>query len=91
MSALGLPESWGKAYTTWLDGNILTEEMRRLVTNFSSVTSVRPQDEAVAGANSQDDASDAEAFVGLDELDDVSITRRGGGCRRGGEQEEQVG
>ena len=64
--------------------------MRRLVTNFSSVTSVRPQDEAVAGANSQDDASDAEAFVGLDELDDVSITRRGGGCRRGGEQEEDA-
>ena len=56
-------ECWSDACNRWLKGLILTEEVRRLVTNFASVTSVRPQERDVEAANSQDDNSDVECFI----------------------------
>ena len=69
-------------FTSWVQGKILTEEMRRVVTQFMSVTSVRPQDNGVQAANSGDDVSDAEIFVADEDLDDVLKTQKGGGGRR---------
>ena len=38
---------WMTACKKWLDGNVLTEEMKRTVQNFFAVTRVRPSDEEV--------------------------------------------
>ncbi len=74
---------WTQSCNAWLQGQILTEEVRRLVTNFASVTSVRPQERDVEAANSQGEDSDVECFVQTEDLENVLHTKTGG---RGDEQ-----
>ena len=60
---LGQRNTWAMRCNEWLQGGILTEEMRRIVTNFASVTSLRPQ-EGAAG-ESEEEVSDRELALSL--------------------------
>ena len=69
---------WTQSCNAWLQGQILTEEVRRLVTNFASVTSVRPQERDVEAGNSQEEVSDVECCVQEEDLEAVLETKTGG-------------
>ena len=69
---------WFDTCQTWLNGNILTEEMRRVITNFLSATRARPRDREIAAENSDEAPSDKELFVGEEDLREVLRTKPGG-------------
>ena len=65
--------------TQWLDGNIISEESKRYVSNFISIHRLRPgNNDEDAIANSDDMVEDEEVCVTGDMLDDVLETRIGG-------------
>ena len=75
---LGQRNAWASTCNEWLEGGILTEEMRRVITHFNSVTSLRPKSaEGVAG-DSEDDVSDRELDLCEEDLENVLQTQPGG-------------
>ena len=65
--------------THWLDGNIISEESKRYVSNFISIHRLRPgNNDEDAMANSDDMVEDEEVCVTKDMLDNVLETRIGG-------------
>jgi len=72
-------QSWEKALVCWLDGNIISEESKRYVSNFTSIHRLRPgDDEEEEVGNSDDLIDDEDVYVTRDTLDDVLETRIGG-------------
>jgi hypothetical protein len=55
--------TWQVALGSWLDGNILSRESKRYVSNFLSVYRIRPTDDDSDDANSDNLASDVELEV----------------------------
>ena len=75
-------ETWEGALTWWLDGNVLSEESKRYVSNFTSIHRLRPRDDEEDGlANSDDLVEDEDVYVTRETLDDVLETRIGGKSR----------
>ena len=65
--------------TQWLDGNIISEESKRYVSNFISIHRLRPgNNDEDAMANSDDMVEDEDVCVTKDMLDNVLETRIGG-------------
>ena len=62
----------------WMQGQTLTEEMKRVLTHFMSVTSVRPQERDVEADNSIGEESDVECFVHAEDLEHVLQTKTSG-------------
>ena len=54
VSDLGEGGAWQGACETWLNGNVLTEEMRRVITIFLSATRTRPRDREIAADNNDE-------------------------------------
>ena len=72
-------EAWETALTEWLDGNIISEESRRYVSNFISVYRLRPGGDDDDGLGNPDDMlQDEPVYVTKDRLDEVLETRIGG-------------
>ena len=78
VSRLGAEGFWQESCETWLNGKVLTEEMRRVITNFLSATRARPRDREIAAENSDEAVSDKELFLGEEDLRDVLVTKPGG-------------
>ena len=77
-------DAWETALTEWLDGNIISEESRRYVSNFISIHRLRPGGEDEDGlANPDDMVQDEAVYVTKDMLDQVLETRIGGKTSRG--------
>ena len=77
-------DAWEAALTEWLDGNIISEESRRYVSNFISIHRLRPGGEDEDGlANPDDMVQDEAVYVTTDMLDQVLETRIGGKTSRG--------
>ena len=75
---------WPAACAAWLNGNILTEEMKVVIQNFIAVTRVRPNDKEVERNNSDEEISDDELVAGIEDLPELLTTKPGGraGSRR---------
>ena len=73
----GNDESWDTALRTWLDGNVLSCESVRYISNFLSVYRVRPRDPN-EDARSDEDFSDEELVLNEDMLEQAMKTRVGG-------------
>ena len=72
--------------TQWLDGNIISEESKRYVSNFISIHRLRPgNNDEDAMANSDDMVEDEEVCVTKDMLDNVLETRIGGKATKNNE------
>ena len=71
-------ESWDNALRTWLDGRVLTKESARHVGNFMSIYRVRPRDSAEEMQASDEDVSDEELVLEVEDLEEVLQTRIGG-------------
>ena len=72
-------ESWSSALTHWLDGNIISLESKRYVSNFISIHRLRPGDDEEDGlANPDDMIEDEDVVVTKDMLPEVLETRIGG-------------
>ena len=71
-------KEWTETCATWLHGQVLTEEMRRIITNFLSTTRVRPRDRDVQAEQSDEVVSDEEVFVQPEDLKKVLQTKPGG-------------
>ena len=71
-------ESWDNALRTWLDGRVLTKESARHVGNFMSVYRVRPRDSTEEMQASDEDVSDEELVLDVEDLEEVLQTRIGG-------------
>ena len=71
-------EGWVQRCRQWLCGRILTEEMRRVLTNFLSANRVRPREQDVEADHSDEQLSDEECVIEDGDLDHVLITRPGG-------------
>ena len=77
-------DAWETALTEWLDGNIMSEESRRYVSNFISIHRLRPGGEDEDGtANPDDMVQDEAVYVTKDMLPEVLETRIGGKASRG--------
>ena len=77
-------DAWETALTEWLDGNIISEESRRYVSNFISTYRLRPGGEDEDGtANPEDMVQDEAVYVTKDMLPEVLETRIGGKASRG--------
>ena len=70
-------ESWEAALTKWLDGNIVSEESRRYISNFISIHRLRPSEDNNVMDNSDDMVDDEEVQVTSEMLDSVLDTRVG--------------
>ena len=79
---------WQDAMAFWLDGDLLSAESLRYVSNFMNVYRVRPTDDDDDEAHSDDLASDEELKVSHASLKDALETRVGGHRRLGDEDEE---
>jgi len=71
-------ESWEAALTKWLDGNIVSEESRRYISNFISIHRLRPSEDNNVVNNSDDMVDDEDVTVTKGILEDVLETRIGG-------------
>jgi hypothetical protein len=72
--------------TQWLDGNIISEESKRYVSNFISIHRLRPgNNDEDAMANSDDMVEDEEVCITKDMLDNVLETRIGGKATKNNE------
>ena len=76
---LGKAGQWEQMCNAWLQGQILTEEVRRLVTNYASVTSLRPRERDPEAADSQENNSDVEFRV---QPEDKTVLRTKVGGRK---------
>ena len=70
-------ESWDTALRTWLDGNVISCESVRYISNFLSVYRVRPRDPN-EDARSDEDFSDEDLVLNEDMLEQAMTTRVGG-------------
>jgi hypothetical protein len=70
-------ESWDTALRTWLDGNVISCESVRYISNFLSVYRVRPRDPN-EDARSDEDFSDEDLVLNEDMLEQAMKTRVGG-------------
>ena len=71
-------DAWDTALTEWLDGNIISEESRRYVSNFISIHRLRPGgDDGEGLANPDDMVEDEHICVTTDSLEEVLETRVG--------------
>ena len=75
---LGKRNEWVQRCNTWLQGRILTEEMRRIVTHVARVTSIRPKESNDMAGDSEDEISDREVDVCEEDLEMVLQTNPGG-------------
>lgn len=79
-------ESWSSALTQWLDGNIISLESKRFVSNFISIHRLRPgEDEEDGFANPDDIIDDEDVLVTKDMLPEVLETRIGGKAKQSDE------
>ena len=78
VSRFGEDGMWLSACCKWFQGAILTEEMRRVITNFPSTMRARPQEREVEANNSDEPISDEELFLGDEDLEEALVTRPGG-------------
>ena len=70
--------TWQDALQTWLSGNVLCNEAKQYIGNFSSVHRVRPRDDDSEDGNSVDIVSDEELEISRASLKDALATRIGG-------------
>jgi len=81
-------ESWSSALTHWLDGNVISLESKRYVSNFISIHRLRPGEDEEDGLAIPDDMIDDEdVVVTKDMLSEVLETRIGGKAKQDGELE----
>ena len=69
--------SWEEAIKLWLDGNVISHESARYVSNFLSVYRARPRDPN-EDAQSDENFSDEELIVDEEKLEHAMKTRVGG-------------
>ena len=69
--------SWRDALTTWLDGEVVSQESARYINNFLSVYRVRPRDPS-DDLRSDEDVSDEELILDDADPEKVMETRVGG-------------
>ena len=89
VSMLGMPKDcervqFTRACAEWMDGGILSSEMRNVVQGFMAVTQVRPRDPDAEGDNSDNQMSDEECFVSKEELAEALVTKIGGRAGKNG-------
>ena len=70
-------ESWTKALSTWLDGEVLTHESRNYIQNFFCVAQMRPEFVPDSNKNDEDLFSDEEIDMETVELDALLRTHIG--------------
>ncbi len=84
----GACESWSSALTNWLDGNIISMESKRYVSNFISIHRLRPSDGVEDDAANPDDMiEDEDVVVTKEMLPEVLETRIGGKSKKSDELE----
>ena len=69
--------SWEDSLSSWLDGNVISQESVRYISIFLSVYRVRPRDPN-EDVRSDEDLSDQESEVREDDLEEALKTRIGG-------------
>ena len=75
-------ETWERALSRWLDGNVICSEAARYVGNFLSINRVRPADDESEDGNSDDDVSDKELEMSNSMLVEALKSRIGGRNKR---------
>ena len=79
MSANDPPNNrWTKACTTWLSGDVPTQDIKYTIQNFFTVTRARPSEKEVEINQSDENLSDVDLEVDAHNLEDLLITRPGG-------------
>ena len=76
-----LKDNSAEKLSSWYNGGVLTEEMRRVLHNFGTVVRVRPQDKDIEANNSDEELEDMMCIVRDEDLANVLQTKIGG--RRG--------